>query len=56
MGMYDSGDNFQAKVDELLSIDQMIIIFGRLREVGLKVNAPRCSFGLKEITYLGCVI
>ena len=31
----------------------MIIIFGRLRAAGLKVNVPKCSFGLKEITYLG---
>ena len=23
---------------------------------GLKVNVPECSFGLKEIPYLGCVI
>ena len=37
-------------------IEQLIIIFGRLRAAGLKVNAPKCSFGLKEITYLGYVI
>ena len=35
---------------------QLIILFGRLREAGLKVNAPKCSFGLKEITYLCYVI
>ena len=34
----------------------MIIIFGRLRAAGLKVNAPRCSFGLKDIPYLGYLI
>ena len=34
----------------------MRIIFVRLRDAGLKVNAPKCSFGLKEITYLGYVI
>ena len=28
-------------------IDQLIIIFGRLRAAGLKVNAPKYSFGLK---------
>ena len=33
-------------------IEQPRIIFGRLRAVGLKINAPKCSFGLKEITYL----
>ena len=27
-----------------------------MRDVGLKVNAPKCSFGLKEIPYLGYVI
>ena len=37
-------------------IEQMIIIFGRLRAAGLKVNAPKCSFGLKDIHYLGYVI
>ena len=35
------------------NIDQMIIIFGRLRAAGLKVNAPKFSFGLKKIPYLG---
>ena len=30
----------------------MIIIFGRLRDAGLKVNAPKCIFGLNEITNL----
>ena len=34
-------------------IDQLRIIFGRLRAAGLKVNAPKCSFGLREIPYLG---
>ena len=34
-------------------IVQMIIIFGRLCASGLKVNAPKCSFGLKYIPYLG---
>ena len=28
-------------------IDQLRIIFGRLRAVGLKVNAPKCNFVLK---------
>ena len=32
--------------------EQLIIIFGRLRAAALKVNAPKCSFGLKEIPYL----
>ena len=37
-------------------IKQLIIIFVRLRDAGLKVNAPKCSFGLKEIPYLRYVI
>ena len=37
-------------------IEQLRIIFGRLRASGLKVNVPKCSFGLKEIPYLGYVI
>ena len=36
--------------------EQLMIIFCRLRSADLKVNAPKCSFGLKEITYLGYVI
>ena len=34
----------------------MRIIFGRLRDAGLKVNAPKCSFWLTDIPYLGYVI
>ena len=37
-------------------IEKPMIIFGRLRAAGLKVNAPKCSFGLKYIPYLGHVI
>ena len=36
-------------------IGQLKIISGRLRASGLKVNAPKCSFWLKEIPYLGYV-
>ena len=36
--------------------EQLRIIFGRLRAAGLEVNAPKCSFGLKDITYLGYII
>ena len=79
MGMYNSGDIFRAKEDDMLSgikgiktyindvlfllkerfsnhTEQLSIIFGRLRAAGLKVNTPKCSFGLKGITYLGYVI
>ena len=34
----------------------MIIIFGRLRAADLKVIAPKCSFGLKDIIYICCII
>ena len=79
MGMCNSSDIFQAKVDKLLGdiegfktyfynilvliknsfsnhIEQLSIIFVRLRAAGLKINAPNCSFGLKEIPYLGYII
>ena len=36
--------------------DQLITIFGRLRAAGLTFNAPKCSFSLKDIPYLGYVI
>ena len=37
-------------------IEQLRIIFGTMRAAGLKVNAHKWSFGLKEIPYLGYVI
>ena len=37
-------------------IDKPRIIFGSLHATGLKVNAPKCSFWLNEIPYLGYVI
>ena len=39
---------------EILSnnIEQLRIIFGILRTVGLKVDSPKCNFGLKDIPYL----
>ena len=36
-------------------IEQLRIIIVRLHDVRLKVNAPTCSFGLKEIPYIGYV-
>ena len=36
-------------------VDQLKIIFGRLRASGLKVDAHKCISGLKEIPYLGYV-
>ena len=38
------------------AIYQPRISFDRLRAAGLKVNATKCRFGLKEIPYLGYVI
>ena len=37
-------------------IEQLRIFFDGLRATGLKINAPKCSFGLKDIPYLGYVI
>ena len=37
-------------------IEQLRIIFGRLRAAGLKFNVPKCSFGLNHIPCLGYVI
>ena len=37
-------------------IKQPRIIFSRMHASGLKVIVPKCSFGLKEINYLGCII
>ena len=37
-------------------MEQLIMMFGRLPAAGLKVNAPKWSFGLNDIPYLGYVI
>ena len=37
-------------------IEQLRKIFGRFRAAVLKLNAPKCSLGLKEIPYLGYAI
>ena len=51
-------DNILASRKDCLKkhIDQLMKIFGRLRATGLKVNALKCSFGLKKIPYIDCVI
>ena len=36
--------------------DHLIVILSRIRDAALKSNARKCSFGLKDITYLGYVI
>ena len=38
------------------NIYHIIVIFSRLRSAGLKLNAPKWSFSLKYIPYLGYVI
>ena len=38
------------------NMENMKVIFAGLRDAGLKVNEPKCSYVLKEITYLGYVI
>ena len=37
-------------------LNQLEEIFRRFKKAELKVNAPKCSFGLKEIPYLGYII
>ena len=37
-------------------IDHLKVILSRICAEGLKLNTPKRSFGLKEITYLGYVI
>ena len=37
-------------------IDQLRIIFSRLHTAGSEINDPKCSFGLKDISYIGYVI
>ena len=57
------GDILQAKVDKLLSdiegvktyVDDFLVL-SQESFYRLKFNAPKSSFGLKEITYLGYVI
>ena len=36
-------------------IDLIRVIFDRLRDVGLKFNDTKFSYGLREITYLGYI-
>ena len=37
-------------------LSQLREILRRFQKAGLKVNAPKCSFGLQEIPYLGYII
>ena len=50
---YIYGVLFLRKKSFYKHIEQLRIIFRRFRAAGLKVNDPKCSFELKEITYLG---
>ena len=51
-------DNIFVLIKDILSnhIKQLRIVFDILSDARLKVNAPKCSLGLKEIPYLGCLI
>ena len=58
-------EGFKTNIDDIIvlrkdcfikHIKHLIIIFFRLFALCLKVNAPKCSFGLKDIPYLGYVI
>ena len=57
-GVKTYADDILVLFKESLSknIEQLMIIFGRLSAAGLKINVPKCSFVLKDITYLGYVI
>ena len=58
-------DGVKAYIDDILvlnkgtfkdHIEQLRVCFRRIQAAGLKVNAKKCSFGLKEIPYLGYII
>ena len=51
-------DNILVSFKESFSknINKLRLIFGRLSATGLKVNAPKFSFGLKDIPYIVYVI
>ena len=55
----------RAYIDDLLRItrgsfvdhlDKLRSVLTRLRDAGLKVNAPKCTFCAKEIEYLGYIL
>ena len=51
-------DNLLVLVKGIFSqhIDKLIFLFNRLWAAGLKVNAPKCKFGLNEIPYLVYIV
>ena len=58
-------EGVKAYIDDILVLNkgtfkdhvaQLRICFQRIRKAGLKINAKKCSFGLKEIPYLGYII
>ena len=60
--LLSDNEGFKMYIDDILvlikdlftkHIEQLRKILSRSRAAGLKVNAPKYSFGLKEITYLG---
>jgi len=58
-------EGVKAYIDDILVLckgsfddhmQQLRLCFSRIQQAGLKINAKKCSFGLKEIPYLGYVI
>ena len=58
-------DGVKAYIDDILVLckgsfddhmQQLRLCFSRIQQAGLKINAKKCSFGLKEIPYLGYII
>ena len=65
MDLMQSLEYVRAYIDDLLSItrgsfvdhlDKLRTVLTRLRDAGLKVNAPKCTFCAKEIEYLGYIL
>ena len=65
MDLMQSLEYVRACIDELLSItkrsfvdhlNKLKTVLTILRDEGLKVNAPKCTFCAKEIEYLGYIL
>ena len=65
MDLMQSLEYVRAYIDDLLSItrgsfvdhlNKLKTVLTRLRDAGLKVNAPKCTFCAKEIEYLGYIL
>jgi hypothetical protein len=65
MDLMQSLEYVRAYIDDLFSIprgsfvdhlNKLKTMLTRLRDAGLKVNAPKCTFCAKEIEYLGYIL